>query len=248
MKTRLFSLSVLLITLLCLAAPAFAQGDRGAITGLITDATGAVVPNVEVTATQLETNTAFKATSTSSGVYRIPYVQAGNYKVSAGLKGFKTAVVSPVVVAVATTVTADLKLELGATTESVTVSADATKLESSSSDLGYTASALDYHDWPINSDDDGQRQIGSFVFNALPGTAGGTYAGSINGSPQMSQDVYIEGISIGRADVGGSTAEFQPSVDAISEFRLQTGALGASYGGGLTAVENFNAKSRKRLA
>jgi hypothetical protein len=68
MKTRLFSLSVLLIALLCLAAPAFAQGDRGAITGVITDATGAVVPNVEVTATELETNSAFKTVSTSSGV------------------------------------------------------------------------------------------------------------------------------------------------------------------------------------
>jgi hypothetical protein len=176
-------------------------------------------------------------------VYRIPYVQAGNYKVSAGLKGFKTAVVSPVVVAVATTVTADLRLELGATTESVTVSADATKLESSTSDLGYTASSLEYHDWPINSDDDGQRQIGSFVFNALPGTTGDTYMGSINGSPTASHDVYIEGITVGRADAAGSTSEFQPSVDAISEFRLQTGALNASYGGGLTAVINYNAKS-----
>ena len=243
MRSRLFSLAVIWIAVLLLAAPAFAQGDRGAITGVITDAAGAVVPNAEVIATQIETNSAFKSITNSTGGYRIPYVPPGNYKVSAALKGFKTAIVSPVVVAVATVVTVDLKLELGATTESVTVSADATRLESSSSDLGYTASSLDYHDWPINSNDDGQRQIGNFIFSALPGTAGDTYMGSINGSPTASHDVYIEGISIGRADVAGSTSEFQPSVDAISEFRLQTGALNASYGGGLTAVANYNAKS-----
>jgi hypothetical protein len=232
--------------LMCLAAPAFAQGDRGAITGQITDATGAVVPNVQVTATELATHTVFKAVTTSVGVYRIPYLPAGDYRVSAVVKGFKTAVVEPVVVAVATVVTADLKLELGATTESVTVSANATQLESSSSELGYNVSAEDYHDWPINSDNDGQRQINSFVFNSLPGTdessAGGGY-GSINGSPTGSHEVYIEGISIGRADVSGAISEFQPSVDAISEFRLQTGGLNAAYGGGLTAVANFNVKS-----
>jgi hypothetical protein len=241
MKTRLFSLSVLLITLLCLAVPAFAQGDRGSITGQITDATGAVVPNVTVTAMQLETHTTFKAVTTSVGVYHIEYVQAGNYRVSAGVKGFKTAVVEPVVVAVATVVTADLKLELGATTESVTVSADATKLESSSSELGYTASAEEYHDWPISADEG--RDIASFVFSSLPGTQGGSYMGSINGAPLTSHEVYIEGLPIGRADIAGSSAEFQPSVDAVSEFRLQTGTLNAAYGGGLTAVANFNVKS-----
>lgn len=243
MKTRLFSLSVLLIALLCLAAPTFAQGDRGSITGLITDAAGAVVPNVQITATQVQTNSTFKAVSTSVGVYRIPYLPPGTYKVSAGMKGFKAAVVDGVVVAVASVVTADLQLELGAVTESVTVSADATRLESSSSELGYNVSAEDYHDWPISSDDDGQRQIGNFIFSALPGTTGDTYLGSINGSPTGSHDVYIEGISVGRADISGSTSEFQPSVDAISEFRLQTGGLSAAYGGGLTAVANYTVKS-----
>ena len=243
MKIRSFSLLVLLIALLCLAAPAFAQGDRGSITGQITDTSGAVIPNVEVTATQLATNTTFKAVSTSTGVYHIEYLQAGNYRVSASFQGFKTAVVEPVVVSVASVVTANLTLELGATNESVTVSAEATRLESSSSELGYNVSAEDYHDWVVASNDDGQRQIQSFIFASLPGTAGDSGTGSINGAPTASHEVYIEGISIGRADVAGDTAEFEPSVDAISEFRLQTGSLNAAYGGGLTAVANFNVKS-----
>ena len=147
------------------------------------------------------------------------------------------------VVAVASVVTANLKLELGATSDSITVSADATRLESSSSELGYAVSPEDYHEWPINSDDDGQRQIQAFIFNSLPGTTGDSYPGSINGSPTGSQEVYIEGISIGRADIAGDTDEFEPSVDAVNEFRLQTGGLNAAYGGGLTAVANFDIKS-----
>ncbi len=243
MKSKVFSLSVLLITLLCWAAPAFAQGARGSITGQITDTTGAVIPNVEVTATQLTTNTVTRAVTSSTGVYHIEYLQPGTYRVSAGVQGFKTAVVEPVVVSVASVVTADLKLELGATNESVTVSAEATRLESSSSELGYNVSADDYHDWVVASNDDGQRQIQNFIFTALPGTTGDSYMGSINGAPTASHEIYIEGISVGRADIAGSTAEFEPSVDAISEFRLQTGGLNAAYGGGLTAVANFNVKS-----
>lgn len=244
MRIRLFSLAIIcIVALVCLVSPIFAQGERGAITGIITDPTGAVIPNVEVTATHLETNTTFRAVTTSAGVYRIPYLPPGNYKVTAGVKGFKTAVLEPVVVAVAAVVTADLKLELGSSVESVTVSSAGTRLEASSSELGYNVSSEDYHQWPISSNDDGQRQIQSFIFNSLPGTSGDSYQGSINGSPNGSQEIYIEGISIGRADIAGDTAEYTPSVDAISEFRLQTGGLNAAYGGGLTAVANFNIKS-----
>jgi hypothetical protein len=243
MWTRPFWIVFTVFALAFLACPAFAQGERGTITGMITDATGSVIPNVEVTATNQVTNTTFKAVSTSSGVYRIPYLPPGNYKISAGLTGFKTAVVGPVAVAVAAVVTADVSLEVGSATESVTVSAEATKLESSSSELGYNVTTEEYHQWPISSNDDGQRQIQSFIFNSLPGTSGDSYSGSINGSPTQSQEIYIEGISIGRADIAGDTAEFTPSVDAINEFRLQTGGLNAAYGGGLTAVANFNTKS-----
>ena len=93
MRARLFSLVVALIVLLFLGLTAFAQGDRGAITGLITDAANGVIPNVEVIATQLDTNSTFKAVTTSGGVYRIPCLPPGTYRIWAGIQGFKTAVV-----------------------------------------------------------------------------------------------------------------------------------------------------------
>jgi hypothetical protein len=234
---RAVVLSLALITVL------FAQGERGAITGLITDPSGAAIPNVAVTATLLQTGIETKAVSTAAGLYRMPYLPPGSYRVSAGLSGFKTAVVQPVEVAVSSVVTVNLSLEVGDINQSVTVNADATHLETSSSQLAYSVSSDDYHAWPIDSNDDGQRQIQSFIFNSLPGTNGCSFSGTINGGQQFSHEVLIEGMSIGRADIAGDTAEYTPSVDAISEFTLQTGALSAQYGGGLTAVANFNIKS-----
>ncbi len=125
------------------------------------------------------------------------------------------------------------------------VSAEATHLETATSSTpAYSVTAADLSRLrPIDSNDDGQRQIQSFIFNSLPGTNGDSYQGTINGGPQFSHEILIEGMSIGRADIAGDTAEYTPSVDAISEFTLQTGALSAQYGGGLTAVANFNIKS-----
>ncbi len=244
MYRRLSSFFTLIVVLsMVTAASLFAQGERGAITGTITDSSGAAIPNVEITATELQTGVETKATSTNSGVYRLPYLPPGTYKLSASLKGFKTAVIETVEVSVASVVTANLALEVGDVNQSITVSAEATHLETSSSQLGYTVSEAEYHAWPIDSNDDGQRQIQSFIFNSLPGTNGDSFQGTINGGPQFSHEVYIEGMTIGRADLAGDTAEYTPSVDAVSEFTLQTGALGAQYGGGLTAVANFNIKS-----
>ena len=77
--------------------------------------------------------------------------------------------------------------------------------------------------------DDGQRQIQSFIFSSLPGTTGDTFQGSINGGQQYSHEILIEGIPVGRADLsGGNNNEFSPSAEAIGEFKLQTGAIGAS--------------------
>ena len=89
MRRRLSSLLMASIAFLFLAVPAFAQGDRGSITGQITDTTGAVIPNVEVTATQLTTNMVSKAVTTSTGVYRMEYLQPGSYRISAGLAGIQ---------------------------------------------------------------------------------------------------------------------------------------------------------------
>ena len=235
-------LSAVVLTLTALGV-LFAQGERGAITGLITDPSGAAVPNAEVVAKDSTNGLEFKATTTTAGIYRIPYMPPATYRVTVTVAGFKTAVVEPVLVSVAAVVTANVAMQVGDVTQSVTVDANETHLDTSSSQIGYSVTPEEFRTWPIDSSDCGQRQIQAFIYNSLPGAIGCSFQGSINGGPNFTHEVLIEGMSIGRADIAGDTAEYTPSVDAVSDFTLQTGALSAQYGGGLTAVANFNIKS-----
>jgi len=144
---------------------------------------------------------------------------------------------------VAQTQTADIKLEVGAVNEQVMVTGTAELLESGSAEIGRYITTEEYKSWPVVVGD-GQRQIQQFIFDSLPGTTGDTFKGSINGGQEYSHEILIEGMPIGRADLsGGNNNEFSPSAEAIGEFKLQTGAIGAQYNGGQTAVANFTIRS-----
>jgi hypothetical protein len=235
----------LLVAIILSAVPAlmFAQGERGTLNGTITDPNAAVVPNATVVATNVDTNVEFKATTTEAGVYRLPYLPAGNYKITASAAGFRTSVADNVILAVAQTLTVDLRLELGQVAEQVTVVAESPLIETGSSEIGRYVTKREFDTWPV-AVGDGRRQLQSFIFRSLPGTTGGEWQGSINGGQQYSHEILIEGIPLGRFDLqGGSNNEFSPSAEAVSEFKLQTGTVGAQYGGGQTAVANFAIKS-----
>ncbi len=157
--------------------------------------------------------------------------------------GFRTATRENVILRVGQVMTVNITLELGAVTEEVTVSAEPPLLESGTAEIGRYITTQEYLNWPIIVGD-GQRQIQDFIFRSLPGTTGGTFEGSINGGQQYSHEILIEGIPLGRMDLsGGNNNEMSPGADAISEFKLHTGAMGAQYNGGQTAVANFGIKS-----
>src|SRR5262249_8996423 len=154
-----------------------------------------------------------------------PYLPPGTYKVTATLKGFKTAIRDNVPVLVTQTVNLDFTLETGEVTQEITVSAEAPLLESGSSEIGTSTTEKEVHTWPIQIDD-GTRQLQTFIFSSLPGTQGDSFLGSVNGGQGYSHEILIDGISLGRFDLnGGNNNEFTPTLDSVSEFKLQTGAL-----------------------
>lgn len=236
-------MKVRLMFVLSTAVFLFAQGDRSTVDGTVTDQTGAAVPGATVKATELNTNVETTATTNDSGVYRMPYMPLGTYRIVASKPGFKSAVADNVTLRVAQTLTVDLKLEVGNITEQIRVSAEAPPLETGSAEIGRYITQKEFDTWPIIVSD-GQRQIQDFIFKALPGTVGGTFQGSINGGQYYTHEILIEGIPLGRMDLqGGSNNEFSPSAESVSEFKLQTGTIDARYGGGSTAVANFAIKS-----
>lgn len=159
------------------AVPAFllvlgslcAQGTRGTITGTVHDSSGAVVPGAQIIILEKTTGVETKSVTSEAGVYRAPYVPPGTYKVSAELKGFKTAIRDNVQVLVTQTVNLDFTLETGEITEQITVSAEAPLLESGSSEIGTNTTEKEVRTWPIQIDD-GTRQLQNFIFSSLPGT------------------------------------------------------------------------------
>lgn len=235
-------LPVVLLVLPCLALPdpAMAQGARSQLNGTVTDPSGGIIVGATVVATAVETQVQSKTETTAAGVYVIPYLPPGTYTVQVTSPGFRSAVTEPLTLRVGQTLTIDIKLELDALAEVVSIKAPA--LETSTSEIGRYVSNKEFETWPVPVGD-GQRQIQAFIFSSLPGAVGSEFQGSINGGRNYSHEILIEGMPLGRNLQGGSSNEMSPPTEMVQEFKLQTGTISAEYGGGQTAVASFALKS-----
>lgn len=117
MRKLLRNLAVLLI-LLALPAAALAQGQLGALTGLVTDPSGAAVPEATISVTSVQTGISVTAKSSSAGYYRVP-MAPGTYRLETQKDGFKTEVADQVVVPGEQVVTLDVSLQVGSQTQTV---------------------------------------------------------------------------------------------------------------------------------
>jgi hypothetical protein len=233
----------LVFLLLLSSTVVLAQGERGGFNGTVTDSSGASLPDATVSAIDIQTSVETKVSTNESGVYRLPYLQPGIYKITVTKPGFRTSVTDNVTLRVAQTLTVDFKLEVGGVSESVSVTSEPPLLETGTAELGRYVSEKEFDTWPV-AVGDGRRQIQSFIFRSLPGTVGGEFRGSINGGQPYSHEILIDGMALGRFDLqGGSNNEMSPSAESVGEFKLQTGTMGAQYGGGQTAVANFALKT-----
>jgi len=232
----------LFIGLLVFCGYAFAQGSLGALTGSVFDPSGAVVPDATVAITNINTGTDWTVKASSAGLYRVP-VPPGTYKIEVRKEGFKTGVAENIVVPVAQVVTVDVKMEVGAVAQSVTVTTEAPLLTTATAEVSAGFTPQEFETLPILVDDGG-RQPESFIFSSLPGTVGDAYQGSLNGGQQFSHQILIDGVTIGRYDMsGGGMAEYSPGTDAIGEFKLQMTNYSAEYGDTGTGIVNFSMKS-----
>ena len=136
---------------LALAAPAFAQSQaaNGAIEGTVTDSSGAVLPGVTVTVTNLDTGLERSIVTNEKGLYRAPLLPLGNYRVVAELQGFKKYEQSGVRVSVGQAAVVNVAMGVGAVSETITVLADSPVADLSRIDIGHTMSELEVHNLPL---------------------------------------------------------------------------------------------------
>ncbi len=143
---KAFSTAALLALCACLA---FGQGATSLMNGSVTDPTGAAVPGAEVQATQTDTNLVLKVTTNGQGEFAIPSVPAGPYQIVVTKPGFKTATVSNIHVESGVPATVPVKLEVGQTSESVTVTAGAEIVQATSAEVTSTLSGRQVVDLPF---------------------------------------------------------------------------------------------------
>ena len=160
------------LALVC-AQGARAQTNQGAIAGNVLDASGAVVPNAKIVATNTTTGATYETVSTSAGAYRFPNLTVGPYDLTVTASGFKVATLHGVIVEVATTDSLDIKLTAGSVNETVTVNADTPTIQTETSEIGTVVTQHQVLDLPLvlGSSVQYMRSPEAFVF-LIPGTVG----------------------------------------------------------------------------
>ena len=230
------------ILLLLGTSPLLAQsGGTGALTGTLTDSTGAVVVNATVLATSLATNQSRTSVTDAAGSYKFSLLPPGVYKLSFTAAGFKTVLVPAVTVATTETAVRNQELQVGAASEKVEVTAGGEVLQTESSTLGGEIGSTAVDELPLTSRN----------FTQLLGLSAGA-VGSVNNAAALGRgtsDISTNGVNAGATNIeldgvndnnwaregtandlslyGGSAV---PEPDAIQEFVVQASTYDASYG------------------
>jgi len=226
-----------------------AQTGNGTITGVVTDATGAVVANAPIEVKNTETGVVFRATSTDTGNYTIPQVPVGKYELSASVQGFKKVSRQNLTITSAQTLRVDVPLEIGSNTETVTVSAESTLLQTETGDLVQNISFAQLQNLPLlgtgnaNSGSSGIRN----PYNTATAIPGVVYSANatmiINGAPNNSAAYRLEGLDNTNHTVGFAVQENQPSADSVQEIAIQTSNYAAEFGAAGGGLFNLVMKS-----
>ena len=244
--------------LFCLGAAvlaAWAQTDRGTITGTVSDPAGAVVANAAIEARNVATGAVYPVASSGTGNYTIAQLPAGAYELSVTVPGFKKYVRGGLQVEVAGTLRIDVTLEVGQATESVTVEAAAQMLKTEGGDVSTNVATQTLDDLPILTLTGNAAAFGSASslgnirnplasVNLLPGARfTGESVLRINGMPSNSQSINIEGQDATNGFIREFNQMNQSGMEAIQEVAIQTSNYAAEYGQAGGGYFNYTMKS-----
>ena len=225
------------LTWFLLCAPCFAQ-TLGTITGEVRDSTGAVVPGATVTVTNQATNATRTTSSNGVGLFDFPALPPGTYRVKSELEGFRTAT-RDVELQVQQTARVNFTLELGTLAETATVTGVSPLVETSNATIGTVIENRRIVELPLN----GRNYLSLVALSPnVSADFGGTggQASTRQGGTRTTQELSISGQrrefnyytldGVDNTDVNFNTYIFLPSVDALEEFKVQTGVYSAEFG------------------
>lgn len=236
MKLAKFGNTILtLVFLFCvllsgLGVVAHSQTPTGSITGLVQDSTQAAIAGASVVATNIDTDVTYTATASAGGVYVLPSLPIGRYSIRVSSQGFEANERTGLTITVDQHAEVDVVLQPGSTSQTITVSADATQIEPDTHSIGTVVDAQKILQLPLNS-----RTFTNLafivpavyppVFNSSLGYRGGF---NVAGASEASNTSIYDGFDNNNDQQ--SIPSYQPSVDAIAEFKVLTGLYDAEYG------------------
>jgi hypothetical protein len=240
MQTRLF---VLVTILVCTGTAVFGQ-TSGEITGEIRDASGANIPGAVVTVTNTATGAVRNVVSNEAGVYGFPSLPPGVYDLKVSREGFKTVVRNGIQLQVQQSARIDIGMELGQVTESVDVSAEAALLSTENATVGTVIENKRIVELPLNGRN--YLQLVSLAPNVSFGFGNAGQSISRQGGDRATQNISVAGQrsyfnhftldGVENTDPNFNTYVIQPSIDALQEFKVQTGIYPAEFGRQVTQI------------
>jgi Carboxypeptidase regulatory-like domain len=205
------------------------------LSGTVADASGSVVPGAAVTVTRVENGTTYQALTGANGAFNVPSLPTGTYSVTAVAKGFKQATITDIQMDVGVPASVQIRLEVGAQTETVTVEASAAVLQTQTASVNTSITGRQIVELPLVS-----REALDLTLT-LPGvsTPGRPRTSTVNGLSKGAINITMDGVNV-QDNNGKSTDGFytyvRPRLDAVEEVTVSTGASGAE-GTGEGAVQ-----------
>ena len=241
----------LLLLSVCLFFSAYlhAQTANGTIRGTVTDPSGALLPGASVTARNLATGLSVSATTTGAGIYSLSNLPPGRYSITVEAAQLKRYVREGVTIQTATTVSLNVQMLLGSVSENVVVNADASQLETATSDIGSTVQRSLIENLPLEVSGTVRNPV-QFI-TLIPGFVGsvGNNPGSnssddfkVNGGQENSTDILVDGVSI---SLVSPNTQFNKgiSTEAIQEFKVLQSNFSPEYGESGDGIISLTLKS-----
>ncbi|PYU42119.1 MAG: hypothetical protein DMG54_17160 [Acidobacteria bacterium] len=235
-RVRYFLCLVGCLACCLIALSLWGQTNSGNIRGTITDPSGATLAGATVTARNMDTGLSITTASTDAGLYSVPNLPPGRYSVSAEAPSLKKYTQEGVTVATGTAVTLDIQMQLGAVSENVTVIADASQLQTATSEIGATVQSTLVANLPLEVSGTIRNPV-QFI-ELVPGFVGGVAnnPGSnssddfkVNGGQEGGTDVLVDGVSISLVSANTQWNK-GVSTEGVQEFKVLQSNFSAEYG------------------
>jgi len=250
---RLFQSTALLLVTIgpLLPATAAAQTGAGALTGIVSDQSGAKVPGATVTAVNQDTNVAYTAVSNEAGNYSVTSLPVGTYVVKAELSGFKTVSTGAIPVEAKAIVRMDFDLQLGAIEETILVAGQSPLFQTETVTVGEVISGTTVVALPLNGRNTGQLSLllpGTVTVNPGSFTQIRNFSGGrpyVNGNREQTNNYMVDGVDMNES-IDNNVA-YQPSPDALAEISVETNNYAADTGNVAGAVISNVIKSGSNI-